>query len=127
MNTQVDFSAVGVGLVQDQDLVPRQFDAGVDTWAVQPKLIYSRSAPQTLTYVVQGEVDAGIMFTTDAVNGGEDVKVVEISDPSWHSEIAYVTAVVSASEARTLGQAFIDFVTGPEGRAILERYGFLVP
>jgi molybdate transport system substrate-binding protein len=95
--------------------------------AVQPKLIYSRSAPQTLTYVVQGEVDAGIMFTTDAVNGGADVKVVQTSDPAWHSEIAYVTAVVSASEAKALGQSFIDFITGPEGRAILENYGFLVP
>jgi molybdate transport system substrate-binding protein len=94
---------------------------------VQPKLIYSRSAPQTLTYVKQGEVDAGIMFATDALAGGDDVTVVEVSDPAWHSEIAYVTAVVSASEAKTLGEAFIDFTTGPEGRAILERYGFLVP
>jgi molybdate transport system substrate-binding protein len=94
---------------------------------VQPKLIYSRSAPQTLTYVKQGEVDAGIMFATDALAGDTDVTVVEISDPAWHSEIAYVTAVVSASEAKTLGEAFIDFTTGPEGRAILQRYGFLVP
>jgi molybdate transport system substrate-binding protein len=95
--------------------------------AVQPKLIYSRSAPQTLTYVKQGEVDAGIMFTTDAINGGSAVKVVETSDPAWHSEIAYVTAVVSASKVKTLGQAFIDFTTGPEGRSILQKYGFLVP
>ncbi len=95
--------------------------------AVQPKLIYSRSAPQTLTYVKQGEVDAGIMFATDALSGGTDVKVVETSDPTWHSEIAYVTAVVSASKVKTLGQAFIDFTTGPEGRSILQKYGFLVP
>ncbi len=95
--------------------------------AVQPKLIYSRSAPQTLTYVKQGEVDAGIMFTTDAINGGSAVKVVETSDPTWHSEIAYVTAVVSASKVKTLGQAFVDFTTGPEGRSILEKHGFVVP
>lgn len=94
---------------------------------VRPKLIYSRSAPQTLTYVKQGEVDAGIMFATDALAGGNDVTVVEVSDPAWHSEIAYVMAVVSASEAKTLGEAFVDFTTGREGRAILERYGFLVP
>jgi molybdate transport system substrate-binding protein len=95
--------------------------------AVQPKLIYSRSAPQTLTYVKQGEVDAGIMFTTDAINGGSAVRVVETSDPNWHSEIAYVTAVVSASKVKTLGQAFIDFTTGPEGRSILAKHGFVVP
>jgi molybdate transport system substrate-binding protein len=95
--------------------------------AVQPKLIYSRSAPQTLTYVKQGEVDAGIMFSTDALNGGNDVRIVETSDPTWHSEIAYVTAVVSASKAKTQGQAFIAFITGPEGRSVLEKHGFVVP
>ena len=67
------------------------------------------------------------MFTTDAASGGSAVKVVQTSDPTWHSEIAYVTALVSASEAKALGQSFIDFVIGPEGRSILEKYGFLVP
>lgn len=95
--------------------------------AVQPKLIYSKNASQTLTYVQEGEVDVGVMYATDAVAGGGKVKVVATSDPAWHSEIAYVLATVSDSEAKTLAQAFIDFVLGPEGQAILNKYGFLSP
>jgi len=95
--------------------------------AVQPKVIYAKNASQALTYVKEGEVDAGMLFSTDAVAGGGDIRVVAVSDPSWHTEIAYVLATVSASETKTLAQMFIDFVLGPEGQAILNKHGFLSP
>ncbi len=95
--------------------------------AVQSKLIYAKNASQTLTYVTQGEVDAGIMFVTDAVGAGDAVRIVQTSDPAWHGEIAYVMALVSASEAKTLGEKFVAFVNGPEGRGILEKHGFELP
>ncbi len=94
---------------------------------VQPKLIYAKNASQTLTYVVQGEVDAGIMFATDATLGGDKVKVVATSEPGWHSELAYVLAIVTASENKTLAQEFVDFVTGSDARPILEKYGYMLP
>jgi molybdate transport system substrate-binding protein len=92
---------------------------------VQPKLIYAKNASQTLTYVEQGEVDAAIMFATDAKLGGDKVKVVATSDPGWHSKIQYVMAIVSDSKSKTLGQAFVDFLSGPEARQILQNDGFL--
>jgi len=95
--------------------------------SVKPKLIYAANASQTLDYVSRGEVDAGIMFVTDAKAGGDKVKIVATSDPSWHSEIAYVLATVSASKSKTVGQAFIDFVAGSTGQSILQKYGFLAP
>ncbi len=94
--------------------------------AVKPKLIYAPNVSQTLDYVVRGEVDAGILFVTDAKAGGDKVKVVATSDPSWHSPIAYVMAV-AASKVKTLGQAFIDYVASPAGQAVLQKYGFLSP
>ncbi|NLE11275.1 MAG: molybdate ABC transporter substrate-binding protein [Actinobacteria bacterium] len=97
------------------------------TDAVQPKLIYSKNASQTLTYVQEGEVDVGIMYATDAVAGGDKVKVVAVSEPGWHSEIAYVMATVNACKKKTLAQTFTDFVLGPEGQEILSKYGFVPP
>ena len=94
---------------------------------VEPKLIYSKNASQTLTYVVQGEVDAGILFSTDATLGGDKVTVVATSDPGWHSEIVYVLSLVSAGQKKALAQEFIDFVKGPEARTVLERYGYILP
>lgn len=95
--------------------------------AVQPKLIYSKNASQTLTYVKEGEVDVGIMYSTDAVAGGDEIRVVATSEPGWHSEIAYVLTTVTASEAKDVAQQFIDFVLGPEGQQILLKHGFMSP
>ena len=95
--------------------------------SVKSKLIYAANASQTLDYVTRGEVDAGIMFATDAKAAGDKVKVVATSDPSWHSQIAYVAALVSSSKTTSLGQAFVDFLTSPDGQSILHKYGFLSP
>ena len=92
---------------------------------VKPKVIYAANVSQALEYVAKGEVDVGIIFATEAKAGGDKVKIVATSDPTWHSQIIYPIAIVSASEAKTLGQAFVDFVISLEGQSILQDYGFL--
>jgi len=92
---------------------------------VNPKVIYAANVSQALEYVASGEVDAGIIFATEAKAGGDKVKVVAISEPAWHSEIVFPIGLVSGSEAKALGQAFVDFVISSEGQAILQKYGFL--
>ena len=94
---------------------------------VKPKVIYTKNASQTVTYVTSGEVDAGIMFSTDAVAAGEEVKVAAVSEPSWHGEIVYPAAVVAGSENKDIAQAFVDFLMSTEGQAILQKHGFIPP
>jgi molybdate transport system substrate-binding protein len=92
---------------------------------VKPKVIYAANVSAALDYVVKGEVDAGIVFTTEALTAGDKVKVVATSDPTWHAAIAYPLCLVSASKVKTLGQAFIDYVASPAGQAVMAKYGFL--
>jgi molybdate transport system substrate-binding protein len=92
---------------------------------VKPKVIYAANATQATEYVTSGEVDAGILFSTEAKVAGDKVKVGATSDPSWHSKIAYPVAVVTASQNKTLAQAFVDFVVSAKGQEILATYGFL--
>ncbi len=94
---------------------------------VKPKVIYTKNASQTVTYVTSGEVDAGIMFSTDAVAGGDEVKVAAVSEPSWHGKIVYPTAVLAGSENQDIAQAFVDFLMSAEGQAILQKHGFVPP
>ena len=96
--------------------------------SVKPKLIYSETVSQTLQYVSSGEVDAGIVWTSEALTGGDKVKVVATADPSWYGGKAqFVMGLVTASANKELGQAFIDFVLSPTGQAMLKSYGFLPP
>ena len=92
---------------------------------VKPKVIYAANVAQALTYVMSGEVDAGIVFATEAKTAGDKVKIVATSEPAWHSAISYPICVVSATEVKTLAQAFVDYVAGPDGQAVLAKYGFL--
>jgi molybdate transport system substrate-binding protein len=71
-----------------------------------------------------GEADAAIVYVTDVLAAGDDVEGIEI--PARYN----VTATYSIArlvEAPEGAQAFIDVVLSPEGRAVLEQHGFLVP
>ncbi len=92
---------------------------------VKPKVIYANNAAQAQTYVSSGEVDAAIIFASEAKAAGDKVKVVATADPGWYTPIAYPIALVAASKVKTLGQAFIDYVVGTDGQSILRKHGFM--
>jgi molybdate transport system substrate-binding protein len=81
---------------------------------------------QVLTKVELGEADAGIVYTTDAVVSSDAVIVIRI--PEEFAPLAiYPIAVLIGSEHADLATAFVDFVHGVEGQAILRDHGFLTP
>ncbi len=79
-----------------------------------------------LAKVQLGEADAGIVYSTDAAVAANDVRVIEI--PAAYNVVAtYPLAVLKGSKNPVAAKAFVDFVTGPEGKAILAKYGFGAP
>lgn len=77
---------------------------------------------QVVTKVQLGEVDAGIVYTSDAVAAPE-LQTIEI--PSELNVVAkYPIAPLLNSEHADVAQAFIDYVLSDEGQAILEKWGF---
>jgi molybdate transport system substrate-binding protein len=95
-------------------------------WDVlQPKLIMGESVRQTLDYVSRGEVEAGIVYMTDAKQAGAKVRVVSVL--SGHDPVLYPLAVVKTGKAPIEAKTFIDFVLSPEGAAIMSKYGFSKP
>ncbi len=89
---------------------------------LQPKYIMAASVRQALDYVSRGEVDAGFVYRTDALKAGGKVKIVSIVE--GHDPVLYPVAVALTGKNQADGQKFVDFVTGPEGQAILKKYGF---
>jgi molybdate transport system substrate-binding protein len=79
-----------------------------------------------VTKVTAGEADAGIVYVTDVTAAGDDAAMVEI--PSDINVLAeYPIATVKESASPEVGEAFIDFLTGSEGQAIMADYGFGEP
>ena len=79
-----------------------------------------------LTKVVLGEVDAGLVYRTDVRAAGDDVEGIEV--PGAASVVnRYPIAVLTDAAAPDVAAAFTSFVTGADGRAVLDAAGFGTP
>jgi molybdate transport system substrate-binding protein len=92
---------------------------------VKSKVVYAQNVAQAMQYVTSGEVDAGILFITEAKAAGDKAKIVATADQASYTPVAFPICVVSASKVKDLSQAFVDFVAGTDGQAVLAKYGFL--
>jgi molybdate transport system substrate-binding protein len=84
------------------------------------------SVRAVLAKVSLDEVDAGIVYLTDARTVGEKVRVIEIPD-RMNVGAEYPIAVVSESRAKDAAARFIALVRSDAGQAILAARGFLPP
>jgi molybdate transport system substrate-binding protein len=91
----------------------------------QSKLIFAEDVRQVLDYVARDEVDAGVVYSSDALSAGDKVKVVARAPNDSHDLIRYPIAVVRDSQQKEAARKFIDLVLSAEGQATLVKYGFL--
>ncbi|MDP9180978.1 MAG: molybdate ABC transporter substrate-binding protein [Chloroflexota bacterium] len=93
---------------------------------VLANVVSNTSNVKEVTSAVQlNEADAGIVYTTD-VTAALAPEVTTIAIPDSVNQIAtYPIAVTTNSSAKTVAQAFIDFVTSSAGQSILVSHGFI--
>lgn len=77
----------------------------------------------TLGRVTTGNADAGLVYLTDAVSAGDSVTAVPFPEAD-RAVTDYPIAVLSDAPEPELARAFVDLVSGPQGRAVLDRAGF---
>ncbi len=92
--------------------------------ALKDKLILAENVRQVLDYVARNEVDAGVVYSTDAKTRPQDVTVVSAAPEGSHKPILYPIAVVKNTKNEKTAAAFVSFVRSDEGKKILEKYGF---
>ncbi|WP_348787205.1 molybdate ABC transporter substrate-binding protein [Leifsonia sp. NPDC080035] len=84
------------------------------------------SVTDVLGKVIAGEADAGIVYATDVT--GASGKVTSVPFPEAKDVVnTYPIATVGQGANAEGGKAFLAYVTGPEGRAVLKAAGFGAP
>jgi molybdate transport system substrate-binding protein len=79
-----------------------------------------------LTKVTLGEVDAGVVYVTDARAAGAKVKGIVIP-ADVNASTKYPIAILTKAPNKATAQAFTDDVLSPGGSAILTAAGFARP
>jgi molybdate transport system substrate-binding protein len=81
---------------------------------------------QVISKVQLGEADAAVVYNTDATPQlREQLQIIDVPDP-LQVIASYPMALVKGANA-VGGEAFVAYVLGPHGQAILTRWGFLPP
>ncbi len=93
---------------------------------VQQKLVLAENVRQVLDYVSRGEVEAGILFATDAAVRSNEVAVVRTAPAGSHEPALYEIAVVKGTARERDARDFIAFVLSRKGQGLLKGYGFSV-
>jgi molybdate transport system substrate-binding protein len=89
-----------------------------------PRLILAEDVRQALDYVARGEVDAGIVYSSDVRATGDRARIVATAPADSHDPILYPIAVIRASSHQKAAIEFIEAVMSDDGQHILEKYGF---
>ena len=77
------------------------------------------------TKIELGEGDAAIVYVTDAA-ASDQVATIDVPDAA-NVTATYAGVVVAGSRRSAAAHAFLDWLDGPDGRAILADFGFLAP
>jgi len=91
--------------------------------AVNAKAVFAKDVRQVLTYVETGNVDAGIVYKTDALSS-KTVKIVAVAPADSHAPVLYPVAVIKDSKNPVAAKQFQDFLAGPKAAEIFRKYGF---
>ncbi len=86
-------------------------------------LVFAPDVRAALAYVQSGNVDAAIVYRTDAA-ATQGVRALDIVPADGHERIVYPAAVVGRSASPGLSARFVEFLQGPEAQAIFRRHGF---
>ena len=90
---------------------------------VQEQLVKGSNARMVLMYVERGEVDAGIVYLSDAKQSGR-VCILGTFPSDCHPSIVYPAA--ACTENKSANQ-FLSFMDSPEAMRIFKSHGFSKP
>jgi molybdate transport system substrate-binding protein len=98
--------------------------AGV--WSeLESKFILAQNVRQALDYVARGEVDAGLVYATDAAIMKDEVRVA--AEVPTTTPIVYPVALIKGSRNRALAESFSKFLGSDAAQGVFARYGFSRP
>ena len=90
--------------------------------AAAGKITYGSNVKEVTTQVVEGSVDCGVVYGTDAFSAG--LSVQDTATAEMCGQVIYPAAVMKNSAVPEAAQAFLDYLRGDEAMTVFEGIGF---
>ncbi|RYM06561.1 molybdate ABC transporter substrate-binding protein [Sporolactobacillus sp. THM7-7] len=134
--TIIDFKSLGQSSVHRLAIgTPKSVPAGtyakqtltaLNLWnKVKSKITYAKDVRQVLTYVETHNVDAGLVYQTDAKQSGK-VKIVETAPDQAHDPIVYPLGVIKTTKHKKEAEHFFTYLQTKEAMEVFQKYGFTI-
>ncbi|WP_423993255.1 molybdate ABC transporter substrate-binding protein [Mesobacillus sp.] len=124
LKTDIKRIAIGTPETVPAGQYARQTFISTGLWSrLESKIINTKDVRQVLSYVETANVDAGIVYKTDAIIS-DKIKMVQISGHDLHDPIIYPAGVVSSSQNVDEAIQFFEFLRSQEAMDIFKKYGF---
>lgn len=92
--------------------------------AVESRLVYGQNISDTLRIAQSGNAEVAIVALSLAIADGSDYTLVPFE---LHKPLEQALVVTSTGPAGEAASRFAEFVSAPQGRSVMNRYGFLLP
>ena len=86
------------------------------------KITYGTNVKEVTTQVVEGSVDCGVVYATDAFSA--ELDVVDSATAEMCGQVIYPAAVMKSGTDAEAAQAFLDYLTTDEAMEVFEGVGF---
>ena len=91
---------------------------------VEKRIVYAKDVRQVLTYVDSGNVDAGLIYRSDAV-ALQGAIVAATAPKGSHSPIVYPMAMVKSSKNQEATRKFMAFLQTSDAAKVFAQYRFI--
>jgi molybdate transport system substrate-binding protein len=88
-----------------------------------PRVVEGDSVRTVLAWTARGEVDAGVVYGSDA-RSEPGVRAVYTFPEASHPPVVYPAAVIDGSRGSAAAAAFLDWCAGPEADGVFAAAGF---
>lgn len=95
----------------------------LETLSASGRLVRGQNVRITLAYIERGEVDAGIVYATDAAVASA-VRIVHTFDRGDYPAVIYPLVLTTRGNSNPAAVAVFAFLQSAEARTIFVRYGF---
>lgn len=90
---------------------------------IQDKITFGSNVKEVTSWVSEGAVDCGIIYSTDAKAAG--LKIVATANPDMlDKKVIYPAALIENSPNREASEKFLDFLRSNQAREVFTKYGF---